>query len=263
MSIKLFKVLISKFLLQEEEITGNISNQLVSSGARKPTRCSKQGLVCVFNNYMFDEASKWYREGAQLDNKNLFNAFTNLQYQVELYPNFSREETLSQLTNVVQNINGVDRLLMFFLSHGKSANEFFTTDMKSIDISEILDNLTDSRCPSMKDKPKLVFFNYCRGENIQASMLFDTVKQGVQEAPKNLAVVQATLPGMMANRLPDKGTIFVDSLCEILEQYAEREALNNIVYKTSKTMQQKMGTTASVQLIDFPHPEEFYFDLNR
>ena len=158
---------------------------------------------------------------------------------------------------------GMGSLLLLFLSHGdenKNVNYFHTADHKIISVQEIRRFLTNTKCPSMIGKPKIAFFNFCRGSvaEVKSLISFDSVKQEKsEEIPEDFAIVQAAQPGIMAARTSD-GTVFVSSLCDILREHARTKEIKDIITLTSELMKKKNGSTASIELILFRKNFFFY-----
>lgn len=205
----------------------------------------------------FEDKPDDIREGARSDSQNLISLFQKMQYKVEHYFDFSRADTLQQINNITQFVRNTDSLLLFFLSHGVKENSFVCRDNKEIHVDDITEKLTDSNFPAMRGKPKILFLNFCRGNYEQCNPLrYDSIGRRVQEAPRDLAIVHAALAGFKAARREQNGTIFIESLCEVIDGRSGRKELREIVYDTSQCMQVKGGTTATILPIDFRH---FYF----
>ena len=247
---------------------------------------TKKGLVVVFN-YTFsgDHGSKWFREGAKEDSKKIQALFADrFGYEVLIREDFSRENTFDELDNITKNkLFGMGSFLLFFLSHGdtKRGPNFFNTNgwieesdnqgelvrvREYIAVPEIYSVLTDSKCPVLKGKPKLIFLNFCRGlaveivERVQTDSIPKFIK-----APADVAIIQATLPGIMAFRHRQHGTHFVRFLCEILEEHGSTKHLQEIVIHLKNRMDELISqnklteaTTPSIELIGFR--KLFYFN---
>ena len=56
-----------------------------------------------------------------------------------------------------------DAFVCCILSHGNTGN-IFTTDEETIPILEIADHFSDTRCPSLKGKPKVFFIQSCQND---------------------------------------------------------------------------------------------------
>ncbi|KAF2368768.1 Caspase-like domain, partial [Trinorchestia longiramus] len=106
---------------------------------------------------------------------------------------------------------------------------FYSADMKLVDVRDIWIKLTDQNCPALKDKPKILFLNYCRGETKQTNRFFDNISETEEDAPKDVALVNASLPGFKAQRLPTEGTVFIHSLCQVLCESVCEKDIHDII----------------------------------
>lgn len=65
---------------------------------------------------------------------------------------------------------GGDCFILFVLSHGgihtvgrRKEEVMYGTDGKPVTKKSVLENLSDMKCSNLKGKPRIVFFNSCRG----------------------------------------------------------------------------------------------------
>jgi len=70
-------------------------------------------------------------------------------------------EKLSSLSQD-ESLENDECLVMFVLSHGK-VDAVFGSDGRPVAINEFLLPFTNARCTLLKNKPKLMFFQACRG----------------------------------------------------------------------------------------------------
>jgi len=216
-----------------------------------------RGLVAVFNYTFKNSVRGEPRHGAECDSSNIKRTFGNLGYEVIILEDKTKQETFSNLDNIIQHrLNGMSCFILFFLSHGQNDKEFYAADEEIIEISSIYSRLVDSNCVAMKGKPKIMFLNYCRGESTESSrIMFDDFRSQI-EAPRDLAIIHSTLPGIKAPRT-SSGTIFIESLCEVLDCYGQKEELKGIVKFVDELARTKHGTTAEIRLIAFY--KKFFF----
>ncbi|CAL4123457.1 unnamed protein product, partial [Meganyctiphanes norvegica] len=206
-----------------------------------------KGKVYVLNYQEFpdtviansQEKNLKMREGAQMDSENLKNTFNNLGYEVETFQNKSSTETEDILDKIQKNKN-LNFLLMFILSHGMSSQSFFTSDGHLLDLNNIKQKFTDLACPQLKGKPKVFFVHFCRGKNKEILHLDSSVPKS--EAPHNMITVYASHEGFTALRSPESGTVFVNSLCQVLGEYP-CEMLQDTFNRLYAKMKTNGGTT--------------------
>ncbi|XP_018013524.1 uncharacterized protein LOC108670568 [Hyalella azteca] len=215
-----------------------------------------RGFVAVFNNH-FRNNPDWIRNGSEMDDVNLDSVFKEMGYEVHLFSDTTKSQLMEKIDSILQrHVLGMDSLILFFLSHGKDERHFYSSQQEVIDIRDIWIKLTNQNCPALKDKPKIMFLNYCRGESRQRNQVFDNVTEREEDAPRDVALVHASLPGFKAQRMPDEGTIFVHCLCQAICENAYEMDIHEIINETSEMMKKKCATTPSIEFIDF---KKFYF----
>ena len=74
-------------------------------------------------------------------------------------------ETLSSLSQD-ESLENDECFVMFVLSHGKE-NVVLGSDGRPVAINEFLLPFTNASCTFLKNKPKLMFFQACRGGTVQ------------------------------------------------------------------------------------------------
>ena len=110
-----------------------------------------------------------------MDSQNIEITFDKLGYHVEIYKNYTYDDTENQL-EVIGNYQSLCSLIIIVLSHGgMSRNKFFTSDGKDFDFVKIQRKFTDTRCPVLKGKPKLLLGNFCKGTDEELLVNNDTV----------------------------------------------------------------------------------------
>lgn len=70
-----------------------------------------------------------------------------------------------------ESLENDECFVMFVMSHGKD-NCVFGSDGRAVRISEIITPFTNANCTFLKNKPKLVFFQACRGGTVGQCISF-------------------------------------------------------------------------------------------
>ncbi|CAL4069878.1 unnamed protein product, partial [Meganyctiphanes norvegica] len=162
-------------------------------------------------------------------------------YMVELYENFTYQETKNQLEEIKRD-ETLCSLLIVVLSHGISRNHFYTSDGKIYDFIKMKRKFTDASCPSLRGKPKILMGSFCRGSDIE--LVTDEVTQVTKtyEVPHHMVTIYASQEDIKAKRHIQKGTIFISSLCSVLKENPN-EKLIDLLDKLAKEMVKRRGTT--------------------
>lgn len=114
-----------------------------------------------------------------------------------------------------------DCFVLFICSHG-GKDTFSTADDEKIAIQEVLTPFRVEHCPSLANKPKIFFFNSCRGKNQHE--LFPPEDDGEHDRgpgahiesyrpnEADFCISLSTVPGYVSKRNRNNGTRFVQSL---------------------------------------------------
>lgn len=223
-----------------------------------------RGLVCIFN---YEFSGKNIREGAGIDTQHLRTIFNSMGYDVREYVDLSKEETKRALDKIRSDplLDNYDSFILVILSHGKKDVVFYTNDKSStetLSMDDVWYSFTDCECRYLMNKPKIFLTNFCRGrveENPQQDTEYDHIgkKHSKGEAPRDMITILSSMNHFLAYRDALRGTIFVQSLCEVLADHAHNTDLNGLYMKLIKSMHKLGGTTPELRNFSF---KTFYFN---
>ena len=183
-----------------------------------------RGLAVILNYENFPIRRR-KRSGSCVDVQNLRELCEQLGFNVEIYQDLGKEETLEMLDEVVKNplLPHVDMLMVFIMSHG-DRNEIDCSDGKYLDTEDILEKFT---CPVLKGKPKFIVFQACRGKkhDVGIPRKVETDARpinNVEKDPswKDMIVAYSTVPGFVSYRDTCNGTWFIQSLVRVFMKNA-------------------------------------------
>lgn len=112
------------------------------------------------------------REGAEVDERILHKLFTELHYDVHVFKNLTARQIDNEMVRVAEDSSLVSdqSFVLFVMSHGSIryydgvfTEVIFGSDGDPIATSQILEPL--AKCPALTGKPKIAFFQACRGDN--------------------------------------------------------------------------------------------------
>ena len=201
---------------------------------------NKRGL-CLIVNIFREFASNDVWDGVRI--------FEDLNYKVITFDNITAGTYVTSLKNIRKEIESLnsDSFILIFSSHGDPENVLFS-DGKRMPRENIILDFLPSYCPFLSGKPKLFFFQNCRGsesyvdsavsQEMDADIMSDAVhSQNIKimqsirtgrDLPTDIMRFYATTQGSVAYRLPT-GSIFLQSLYEILrDDSLNRESLNEL-----------------------------------
>jgi len=130
-----------------------------------------KGFCLIINNRQFDRTSTDldFRAGSDKDAGNLERLFTLMGYSVQVLVDLASEAFQDALDSFAddERHSQCDSAVVCILSHGQKMG-VYATDGLVIRFTEILDCFDGVRCPGLVNKPKLFFFQACRGNKSQS-----------------------------------------------------------------------------------------------
>nr|ACY95434.1 DD caspase [Hydra vulgaris] len=131
-----------------------------------PMTRKKLGKLFIFNN-MHNDKKTTHRLAAKYDVKKIKATFSKIEFEVVVYKPNSFEEMKKNLEEVLKEPYGEYNIFsIFFIAHGEDGILFGPNEAnnkKSFSILELKEMLEDNS--SLKNIPKLVFCESCRGFN--------------------------------------------------------------------------------------------------
>ncbi|NWT46448.1 CASP9 protein, partial [Chroicocephalus maculipennis] len=224
------------------------------------------GHCLILNNVEFSgDTNLSTRDGSNVDCKKLEKRFKSLHFDVLIRHDLKAQEMVSELQKLARRDHrALDCCIVVILSHGcqMSHNQFpggvYGTDGKPIPIEKIVNYFNGSNCPSLRGKPKLFFIQACGGEQRDRGFPVDsdspgneapggslesdatpfrTLSGGTDEpdavaslpTPSDILVSYSTFPGFVSWRDASRGSWYVETLDNVLEQHARSEDLLNML----------------------------------
>jgi caspase 7 len=259
---------------------------------------AKRGVGLIINIRKYDPNPDKLDERLRSvrDVENLIKTLKYLEFQVVLCQDFTKSE-IEQLMKEQAKVDytNSDCFLCVAMSHGDQ-DEIVTSDNKYISFEKIMAPM--KLCETLKNKPKLFFFQACRGSKkmvnlppILASNFSSTsrvtskIEESTQASPRhnltdhkpdantkngrtkfesetNLLVYYSTLPNHLSySKDQNEGTIFIKSLCNVFDSYAYTNLPNNLPLSQMITKINKRVIREGLQIADpvFRMERELYF----
>ena len=134
-----------------------------------------RGFCIIFNMIKFDDNPDLFKELQErtLSKENvnkLKELFEQLNFDVKIYENFTDEKLREKLKKIIEKLNSEqcvnhDAFILYIGTHGVE-NGFICSNTKIIQYQQIIHLFTDESVNKFKNKPKLLFFDCCRGGKI-------------------------------------------------------------------------------------------------
>uniref|UniRef100_A0A8C6YVV2 Caspase 9 n=1 Tax=Nothoprocta perdicaria TaxID=30464 RepID=A0A8C6YVV2_NOTPE len=228
------------------------------------------GYCLILNNVNFSEDSELStRAGSNIDCEKLERRFKSLHFDVMTRQDLVAQEIVRELQKLARLDHSTrDCCLVVILSHGCQTSHIqfpggiYGTDGKAIPIEKIVSYFNGSNCPSLRGKPKLFFIQACGGEQKDQGFEVETNSPGDDArrfsvesdatpfeapsgapdeldavaslpTPSDILVSYSTFPGFVSWRDKSSGSWYVETLDNVLEQYAHSEDLLNMLLRVS------------------------------
>ena len=174
-----------------------------------------------------------YRKGAEIDQKCIMDLFQELDFTVKEYTNQSQHqmEILFDETSEKTDHTNYDMFVSVVMSHGGAQDKIYGSDGKSTSVERLMASFYPAKCRSLAGKPKMFFFQSCRGEAKQkqahpaeeskASDLCadSTLPSTTFPHEADFLLAFSTSPGYVAYRYGERGTIYVQTLVDVVRRY--------------------------------------------
>ena len=213
----------------------------------------KRGNALIINIKKYENNTHREREWSVRDVQNLTNTLTNLDFDIKLCQDLTKQ----QLESVMQEQATIDHrnsdcFLCVIMSHGNQ-ERIVTSDNEEISFEQIMAPI--KTCASLVNKPKLFFIQACRGENDaefaspkprsssakskssnSGNETQNMMDHGINTIPNDsqqhnskpqttkienesdLLVYYSTLPNHLSfSKDISEGTVFIKSLCEVFD----------------------------------------------
>ncbi|VDP39954.1 unnamed protein product [Schistosoma margrebowiei] len=203
----------------------DLHNPHLSYPIVSPNRSGKfyRGECILINQRDFHPSTNQSRrDGTDVDADRVERVFKSLNYKVTRILNITKSVLHQTLLEASQtDHSSYDSFIFVMLSHGDN-NIVYANDGEVL-TSYIMAFFRGDRCPSLIAKPKLFFFQACRGAAFDKGVSTMVTDAGedliVHKLPieADILVAYSTVPGFFAWRNSSSGSWFIQELCNALE----------------------------------------------
>ncbi|XP_014395347.1 PREDICTED: caspase-13-like [Myotis brandtii] len=197
-------------------------------------RTDRTRLALIICNRKFDHLQP--RKGAELDITGMTELLNGLGYSVSV-----EKDLTAKSENKVKKHRTSDSTFLVFMSHGLldrlCGKQHSDENPDVLPYDTIFRIFNNRNCPSLKDKPKVIIVQACRGENRGELWVSDSpaaVTDSSSQSPENLeddAVYKAhvekdfiafcsSTPHNMSWRDTSKGSRFITQLIRCFQKYS-------------------------------------------
>lgn len=207
------------------------------------------GLCVIINQKLFyADASDPHatrlddRLGTDRDRDELEVTFTLFGAECLIYNDLTHRELQEKLEKAALQANNPKYfwVSVCVLSHGRRLNgvdEILGVNGIGMDRKKIISMFADaSKCPNLQKKPKLFFFQACRGVETTATGTTETISSdsavhcvGGWPAISDYMVASATIEDFVSFRSTVEGSFFIRHLCKVLQDYGHEKTLADVM----------------------------------
>nr|XP_023028906.1 caspase-7-like [Leptinotarsa decemlineata] len=239
------------------------------------TRSKKRGRVLIINNYEFDKIDDNkhpYRNGAEVDNENLKSLFIQMGgWEIEHHNNKSASEMEIILNNFSQQRKNVnyDIIFVIIMSHGsEQANDtiIYGRDHNYIHSLQIQRKFSNEHSKTLRGKPKVFILPVCRGSVLDIAVPHDqrprtetdsAFRKGESKSPvssiinlrseEDMLVGYSTLLGYKAHRDPNRGSWYIELMCDVFMNHAHDTPVDNLLSIIDNRLRRRMSENQTMQ----------------
>lgn len=149
----------------EEVIKGVQLAQNMMTGINiYPMDKNPRGYCIIFNNVEFNNGDYPSRTGSDSEAVLLSDVFKQLYFDVIMERNVTYDELFRKLEGIARkpDLRNHNALVVIILTHGKSGC-VITSDNIFAEYQRVINIFDNTNCPNLRCKPKMFFFNSCRG----------------------------------------------------------------------------------------------------
>ncbi|XP_071479484.1 caspase-3-like [Diadema antillarum] len=126
-----------------------------------------KGMAFILNNNDFVDRGK--RNGSEVDVKNVTHVFKEIGYEIVVKQDLTADEIRDALASLKTEIRSFHTsAVLVFMSHGDREG-ICGKDGSVISVEEIKEIFSGRNCPDLRGKPKIFFFQACRGDKMTTS----------------------------------------------------------------------------------------------
>ncbi|XP_048206243.1 caspase-9 [Perognathus longimembris pacificus] len=234
------------------------------------------GHCLIINNVTFCPTSGLGpRHGSHVDCQRLQHRFRRLHFAVEVKCDLPAKQMVQALMELAQRDHrALDCCVVVILSHGCQASHLqfpgavYGTDGHPVSVERIVNIFNGTRCPGLGGKPKLFFIQACGGEQKDrgfevalgscedrgSSSNPESDAAPFQEAartrdqldavsslptPSDILVSYSTFPGFVSWRDTRRGSWYIETLDDVLEQWAHSEDLQSLLLRVANAVSER------------------------
>ncbi|XP_062372908.1 caspase-23 [Sardina pilchardus] len=198
-------------------------------------------LALLINNVEFEQESD--RTGAEVDEKNMRILLENLGYAVFILRNLTSKGMESAMADFSQRGEHLqsDSCFVVIMSHGIQegiCGVSYGDNLKDIlPVDTIFHHLNTPSCPALRDKPKVILIQACRGGEEGDVWVADSApipRSKKEHREKDFICLRSCTPDTVSYRNPKTGSVFIQTIVKTLNEHAHEDHIEELFRKVLK-----------------------------
>lgn len=196
------------------------------------------GSCLIINNKNFHRSTGMSaRNGTDVDAACVAKTFSSLGYQVKV----TNDQTVSEMKKLMSIASQEDHsqrasFVCVLLSHGDEGVIYGTDGCEKFDT--LISCFKGNRCRTLVGKPKLFFIQACRGSALDDGALIEADSVAEQTSEKipveaDFLYAYSAAPGYYSWRNTANGSWFIQSLCQVLQQFSGKLELMQLMTRVN------------------------------
>ncbi|XP_050958065.1 caspase a-like, partial [Labeo rohita] len=211
----------------------------------KDKSSDRRRLALLINNMEFENGD--VRVGAEKDELSMETLLKGLGYTVLTLRDLTAQGMSAAMRDFAQREEHVqsDSCFVVFMSHGNAAgicgisNRVNSNGKKDIfSTDEIYNCLNTENCPGLRDKPKVILIQSCRGGNDGCVKVQDSMTQ-TEHREKDFCCLRSSTPDTVSYRNPKTGSDFFQDIVEIFNKHAHEDHIEELFRKVLRKFKEK------------------------
>lgn len=208
-----------------------------------------RGVLFIANIIDFRNPKK-RRNGGEADSDSLIHIFHEFGFKIFSYKNLNQDAFFTVLRKLIRSnyVKETECFVMVLMTHGERTGEIDRvefSDSTYCNVDYITNLFQSENCPYLIAKPKVLIYPFCRGSEVDKGFNRDRIeKDGVatQQPARfvstlsDVLICYATTKGFETHRDIDKGSWYIQELCNWLAEVAHNTSLEDILKLTSASV---------------------------
>lgn len=184
----------------------------------------------IFNYKVFPHHKRVCdRTGSDEDVRRLDHLFREIGYEIIIHRDLTKKRTLEELKKLYyQEYAQDDSFVCWIMTHGANGS-LYAADGERLSEEDFMSPFREKK--DLLGKPKLFFFQACRGDRVDKGqyVVYDSADSSTATCRipthADFLVAYSTVPGFLSWRGTERGSWFVEAVCWVLEKSKGSEDL--------------------------------------